>query len=313
MTCGLVHAACLCRQIAHNAVAHDASRRQGRTKAGRSAPGRESPGPGEPERGAGAAPARRGDLLDWYDRHARVLPWRAAAGAPADPYRVWLSEIMLQQTTVTAVAPYFARFLARWPRRAGAGRGRRSMMCSSPGPGSATTRAPAICTPAPARWWSATAAAFPSTEAELAELPGIGPYTAAAIAAIAFGARAAAVDGNVERVVARLFALEQELPAAKPQIRKLAAGLVPAPAVRRLRPGHDGSGRHHLHPQAAGLRDLSVDEGLPGVPPRRSRELSAPGAQARAAGCGAAPPSWRCAPTAACSCARVRPRGCSAA
>jgi A/G-specific adenine glycosylase len=166
------------------------------------------------------------DLLDWYDRHARVLPWRAASGTPADPYRVWLSEIMLQQTMVTTVAPYFARFLARWPHvQALAAAPLEEVLKSWAGLGYyARARNLHACARAVVEQHSGS---FPSTEAGLAELPGIGPYTAAAIAAIAFGARAAAVDGNVERVVSRLFALEQALPAAKPEIRKLAAGLVP--------------------------------------------------------------------------------------
>jgi A/G-specific adenine glycosylase len=173
----------------------------------------------------GLAPAAR-DLLDWYDRHARVLPWRAAAGARVDPYRVWLSEIMLQQTTVTTVAPYFARFLARWPNvQALAAAPLQEVLKSWAGLGYyARARNLHACARAVVDQHGGS---FPSSEAGLVELPGIGPYTAAAIAAIAFGARAAAVDGNVERVVTRLFAIEQALPAAKSQIRKLAAGLVP--------------------------------------------------------------------------------------
>jgi A/G-specific adenine glycosylase len=176
------------------------------------------PAPGDPA---------AADLLAWYDRHARVLPWRAAPGTTADPYRVWLSEIMLQQTTVTTVAPYFARFLARWPNvQALAAAALDEVLKSWAGLGYyARARNLHACARAVAERYGGC---FPATEAELAELPGIGPYTAAAIAAIAFGARAAAVDGNVERVVTRLFALERELPAVKPQIRKLAAGLVPA-------------------------------------------------------------------------------------
>src|SRR5258708_6207537 len=166
------------------------------------------------------------DLLDWYDRHRRDLPWRAAPGATPDPYRVWLSEIMLQQTTVRAVAPYFARFLARWPNvQALAAAPLDDVLKAWAGLGYyARARNLHACARAVVERHGG---AFPSSEAGLAELPGIGPYTAAAIAAIAFGARAAAVDGNVERVVTRLFAIEQALPAAKPQIRKLAAGLVP--------------------------------------------------------------------------------------
>jgi A/G-specific adenine glycosylase len=174
-----------------------------------------------PERSPAAS-----DLLDWYDRHRRDLPWRAAAGVTADPYRVWLSEIMLQQTTVTAVAPYFARFIARWPDvEALAAAALDDVLRSWAGLGYyARARNLHACAQSVVERHSGC---FPSTEAELAELPGIGSYTAAAIAAIAFGARSAAVDGNVERVVTRLFALEQELPAGKPQIRKLAARLVP--------------------------------------------------------------------------------------
>jgi A/G-specific adenine glycosylase len=166
------------------------------------------------------------DLLDWYDRHRRELPWRAAAGIIADPYRVWLSEIMLQQTTVTAVAPYFERFVARWPNvHALAAAPLDDVLKAWAGLGYyARARNLHACARTVAQDHRGC---LPATEAALAQLPGIGPYTAAAIAAIAFGARSAAVDGNVERVVARLFAIEQELPAAKPYIRSLAAGLVP--------------------------------------------------------------------------------------
>src|SRR5260370_31749582 len=165
-------------------------------------------------------------LLAWYDQHRRVLPWRAPSGTPADPYRVWLSEIMLQQTTVTAVAPYFGRFIARWPNvQALAAAALDDVLKSWAGLGYyARARNLHACARTVVQHYGG---GFPPREAELAELPGIGPYTAAATAAIAFGARTAAVDGNVERVVARLFALEQELPAAKPPIRNLAARLVP--------------------------------------------------------------------------------------
>jgi A/G-specific adenine glycosylase len=166
------------------------------------------------------------DLLDWYDLNRRELPWRVVAGATADPYRVWLSEIMLQQTTVTTVAPYFARFVARWPNvHALAAAPLDDVLKAWAGLGYyARARNLHACARTVAQDHRSC---FPATEAALAQLPGIGPYTAAAIAAIAFGVRSAAVDGNVERVVARLFAIEQELPAAKPQIRSLAAGLVP--------------------------------------------------------------------------------------
>src|SRR5262247_2579226 len=176
------------------------------------------------------AASRRGgphELLAWYDRHRRRLPWRALPGETPDPYRVWLSEIMLQQTTVTAVAPYFERFTQRW----------RDVQALAAAPLDDVLKLWAgLGYYARARNLHACAKAvverhgghFPASEAELAMLPGIGPYTAAAIAAIAFDAPAAAVDGNVERVVARLHAIEQELPAAKAEIRRLTQRLVPA-------------------------------------------------------------------------------------
>ena len=166
-------------------------------------------------------------LLAWYDRHRRTLPWRAAPGETPDPYRVWLSEIMLQQTTVKAVAPYFARFAARWPDvRALAAAPLDDVLRLWAGLGYyARARNLHACAKAVVERHGGR---FPPTEAELAALPGIGPYTAAAIAAIGFGAHAAPVDGNIERVVARLFAVAEELPAAKATIRRLAEALVPA-------------------------------------------------------------------------------------
>jgi A/G-specific adenine glycosylase len=171
---------------------------------------------------AGAAAA----LLAWYDRHRRDLPWRAFPGEAAEPYKVWLSEIMLQQTTVRAVKPYFLRFLARWPTvgllaqasgeevmRAWAGlgyysRARNLHACAKIVAGSLKGK-------------------FPDTEAGLRCLPGIGPYTAAAIAAIAFDRPVAAIDGNAERVLARLYAISAPLPAARSEIRAMAAAMVP--------------------------------------------------------------------------------------
>ena len=167
------------------------------------------------------------DLIAWYDRHRRKLPWRALPGETPDPYRVWLSEIMLQQTTVTAVAPYFARFTARWRDvRALAAAPLDDVLKLWAGLGYyARARNLHACAKAVVERHGGR---FPRSEAELGTLPGIGPYTAAAIAAIAFDVPAAAVDGNVERVVARLFAIEQELPAAKAEIRRRTADLVPA-------------------------------------------------------------------------------------
>ncbi|WP_119422365.1 A/G-specific adenine glycosylase [Desertibaculum subflavum] len=165
-------------------------------------------------------------LLAWYDRHRRDLPWRAPPGAAADPYRVWLSEIMLQQTTVATVGPYFRAFLERWPNvEALAAAPLDDVLHAWQGLGYyARARNMHACARAVATQHGGM---FPDTEAGLAGLPGIGPYTAAAIAAIAFGARATVVDGNVERVVARLFALQTPLPDAKPELRRLAATLVP--------------------------------------------------------------------------------------
>jgi len=165
-------------------------------------------------------------LLAWYDRHRRVLPWRAPAGERADPYRVWLSEIMLQQTTVAAVGPYFKAFLARWPDvESLAAAPLDDVLHAWQGLGYyARARNLHKCATVVARDHGGR---FPDDEESLRKLPGIGAYTAAAIAAIAFDRPAAAVDGNVERVVARLYAVETMLPAAKPELRRLAATLTP--------------------------------------------------------------------------------------
>jgi A/G-specific adenine glycosylase len=166
-------------------------------------------------------------LLDWYSRYRRTLPWRAPPGETADPYRVWLSEIMLQQTTVKAAGPYFARFCARWPDvRTLAAAPLEEVLRLWAGLGYyARARNLHACAKAVVERHGGC---FPPSEAALAALPGVGPYTAAAIAAIAFDLPAAAVDGNAERVIARLFAVEQELPAAKAQIRSLTQSMVPA-------------------------------------------------------------------------------------
>ncbi|MCJ2025195.1 A/G-specific adenine glycosylase [Methylobacterium sp. J-067] len=170
------------------------------------------------------------DLLVWYDRHRRALPWRALPGEVPDPYRVWLSEIMLQQTTVTAVKPYFARFLERFPDVATlAAAPEEAVMSAWAGLGYySRARNLHAC----ARAVVAAGGTFPDTVEGLRKLPGIGAYTAGAIASIAFDRPAAAVDGNVERVVSRLFAVEQPLPAARPVLRTLAETLVP-----QTRPG----------------------------------------------------------------------------
>ena len=165
-------------------------------------------------------------LLAWYDRHRRVLPWRAAAGKRADPYRVWLSEIMLQQTTVQAVGPYFRDFLARWPRVedlaaapldevlaawAGLGYYARARNLHKAAKLVAEERN----------------GVFPDTAEGLRQLPGIGAYTSGAIAAIAFDRPEAAMDANADRVVARLFAITTPLPGGKAEILARGRSLVP--------------------------------------------------------------------------------------
>jgi A/G-specific adenine glycosylase len=171
-------------------------------------------------------------LLAWYDRHARVLPWRVSpqarlAGALPDPYRVWLSEIMLQQTTVVTVGPYFRRFIERWPTvEALAAAPRDAVLTEWAGLGYyARARNLHACAQAVAADYGGV---FPDTEEGLRALPGIGAYTAAAVAAIAFDRRAGVVDGNVERVMARLYGVAEPLPGAKAQLKSLAAALTPA-------------------------------------------------------------------------------------
>ncbi len=167
--------------------------------------------------------ARR--LLPHYDLHRRDLPWRATPGDVLDPYRVWLSEIMLQQTTVASVIPRFARFLDRWPSvEALAAAPDADVLGEWAGLGYyARARNLHAC----ARQVAALGA-FPSTEAGLRALPGVGAYTAAAIAAIAFGEQATVVDTNVERVVARLHAIDRPVAEARAEIRALAGALTPA-------------------------------------------------------------------------------------
>src|SRR6186713_96039 len=172
-----------------------------------------------------ATPDRPALLLAWYDRHRRVLPWRPPAGERADPYRVWLSEIMLQQTGVKTVGPYFEKFLARWPDVAALGRASQDdvlRMWAGLGYYSRARNLHA-CAVAVLRDHGG---AFPDTEEGLRRLPGIGPYTAAAIGAIAFDVRTMPVDGNIERVVSRLYAVEEPLPQAKPRIQELASTLL---------------------------------------------------------------------------------------
>ena len=166
-----------------------------------------------------------GLLLGWYNAHARALPWRAPPGEPApDPYRVWLSEVMLQQTTVAAVKPYFAKFVERWPTVQDlAAADEDDVMAAWAGLGYySRARNLVKC----AREVAALGT-FPPTEAELRKLPGLGAYTAAAVAAIAFGERAVVVDANVERVVARLYAIGEERPKARKAVAAAAEAITP--------------------------------------------------------------------------------------
>ena len=250
-------------------------------------------------------------LLAWYDRHRRHLPWRAPPGERADPYHVWLSEIMLQQTTVKAVGPYYAN---SWRAGRTCGRSRSAARRRAEGLGRARLLRPRA-QPArlrAGRGRASTAADFPDTEDGLRALPGIGGYTAAAIAAIAFDRRAVAIDGNIERVIARLYAIEAELPAAKAEIRARADALVP--------PRRSGD-----FTQA--LMDLGATICTPKKPACGICPWMGPAWRARAAtprpfrarrrrsraSCGTARPSSSRAPTVMCWCARGRRRACLAA
>lgn len=178
-----------------------------------------------PDSSPGAADLQR-RLLDWYDRHRRTLPWRAPPGGRADPYHVWLSEIMLQQTTVATVGAYFRDFVARWPTvRDLAAADLDDVLRAWAGLGYyARARNLHKCARAVAH---DRGGRFPEDEEELRRLPGVGDYTAAAVAAIAFDRKAAVMDGNVERVIARLYAITRPLPDAKPALKALTSALAP--------------------------------------------------------------------------------------
>jgi A/G-specific adenine glycosylase len=199
-------------------------------------------------------------LLDWYDRHRRRLPWRPLPGERADPYRVWLSEIMLQQTGVKTVGPYFEKFVARWPDVEALGSTSLDEVLRMWAGLGYYSRARNLhaCAVAVQRDHGGE---FPDNEEGLRSLPGIGPYTAAAIAAIAFGRRTMPVDGNIERVVSRLFAVEEPLPQAKPLIQQLATTLLEqTPAGDVLRAGdvksRAGGAKSRAGDSAQALMDL---------------------------------------------------------
>ncbi|NJC08159.1 A/G-specific adenine glycosylase [Polymorphobacter fuscus] len=226
-------------------------------------------------------------LLNWYAGHARTLPWRSPPGAPlpADPdwpYRVWLSEIMLQQTTVAAVQPYFTAFTARWPDVAAlAAADDADVMQAWAGLGYyARARNLLACARAVVRDHGGR---FPGDEAVLRSLPGIGDYTAAAVAAFGFGRHAIVIDGNVERVTTRLFAIATPLPAARAVIRSRLAALVPAAAGDFAQAMMDLAGRIctpraprceacPLRPDCAAAAAGNPEE-YPVKPPRRARPV----------------------------------------
>lgn len=177
------------------------------------------------------SPPEPSDLLAWYDRHRRELPWRVtpdmrAAGVVNDPYHVWLSEVMLQQTTVAAVKAYFEKFVRLWPRVEDlAAADTEDVMKAWAGLGYyARARNLKKCAEAVA---DAHRGRFPETSDALRALPGIGDYTSAAIAAIAFDEPVPVMDGNVERVISRIFRVEEALPGAKPTLRRYLATLTP--------------------------------------------------------------------------------------
>lgn len=163
-------------------------------------------------------------LLRWYDQNARVLPWRDGpeSGVVADPYRVWVSEVMLQQTTVPHALPYFEKFMALWPTVADlAGAADERVMAEWAGLGYySRARNLLKCARAVV---SEHGGVFPADEAALLKLPSFGPYTAAAVMAFAFGKPANVVDGNIERIMSRVYSVKVPMPQAKGMLRDLAA------------------------------------------------------------------------------------------
>lgn len=194
----------------------------------------------------------RGQILDWYDRHRRNLPWRADAGKKPNPYHVWLSEIMLQQTTVGAVQPYFTKFIEKWPDiKALAKTHQEEVLHEWAGLGYyARARNLHKCAKIIAKEYGGV---FPDTQNELKKLPGIGDYTSAAIMAIVFNKPAVVVDGNIERIMARYFAVEEPIPRSKSVLKNLAEPFFESFIER---PGD----------LAQGLMDLGATVCIPGTP-----------------------------------------------
>jgi A/G-specific adenine glycosylase len=228
-------------------------------------------------------PARA--LLAWYDRHRRHLPWRAEPGRPADPYRVWLSEIMLQQTTVTAVIPYYETFVSRFPTVESLAAADLDVVLSLWAGLGYYARARNLHACAKA---VVARGGFPRDQAELLELPGIGAYTAAAVVSIGFNIPAVPVDGNVERVTSRLFALTEPLPGVKRAIRAAADRLGQDPDAR-ARPSDFAQALFDLGAsicspsspgcavcpwmEACAARRLGLENELPRRAPKKSRPL----------------------------------------
>ena len=202
------------------------------------------------------------NVLSWWDAHRRALPWRAPAGEAADPYRVWLSEILLQQTTAAGAAPYFLNFVARWPDvEALAAAPLEAIMQAFAGLGYySRARNLHAC----AKAIAARGGRFPRHEAELRALPGVGPYTAAAIAAIAFEAPTAPVDGNIARILSRLHAFETPVAKNRSAIEAAARALTPARRPGDFAQAMMDIGATICRPAQSRLRGVPVERGLRG-------------------------------------------------
>ncbi len=222
-------------------------------------------------------------LLAWYDVHRRVLPWRARKGETADPYRVWLSEIMLQQTTVAAVGPYYRKFLDRWPTVKGLAKAPLDDVLAAWAGLGYYARARNLHRAAQVVA-SEMGGVFPATADGLRKLPGIGAYTAGAIAAIAFDEPEAAMDANAERVIARHFAVREAIPKAKVAIRAHGQSLVPQKRAGDFAQALMDLGSAICTPRAPACKNcpwaddcrgfaLGIAETLPVKAPQRERPL----------------------------------------
>ena len=220
-------------------------------------------------------------LLDWYDVHRRTLPWRAPKGRRADPYKVWLSEIMLQQTTVQAVAGYYRKFLERWPTVADLAAAPQDQVLAAWAGLGYYARARNLHAAAKVVA-DEMGGKFPATAEALRALPGVGGYTAGAISAIAYDEKQAAMDANAERVIARLYAVETPMPKAKPQLHALCQPLVPDRAGDFVQALMD-LGSAICTPKRPELRAMSVGRRLRGAQARHPGAIAGEGAQDGAA------------------------------